>query len=156
MYKVGQSVKLINSTLSGTIVKIIKKSNSTEYTVNINNINLTLPEEKLEISLTNYKKPNLNKIQKAVTFNLTKNILSNEIMLRHQNELEAISNLEIFIDTAICNNISTIKIIHGKNGGILRNAVHEFLKSHPLVLNFHIGYYHEGSFGVTIANLKNH
>ena len=77
-----------------------------------------------------------------------------EIMIRHQTVDEALFNLEKFIDNAICNNIKIVKIIHGKNGGILRREVHKYLDNSPFVKEHRLGGYYEGSYGVTIAFLK--
>ena len=51
-------------------------------------------------------------------------------------------------------NISEIRIIHGKGTGALRSAVQEELKSHPSIKEFRLGVYGEGENGVTIALLK--
>ena len=77
-----------------------------------------------------------------------------EIMIRHQTVEEALSNLDKFIDNAICNNVKIVKIIHGKNGGILRKEVHKYLENSPYVKEHRLGGYYEGSYGVTIAFLK--
>lgn len=39
-------------------------------------------------------------------------------------------------------------------GGVLRKSVHEYLASSPYVKDFRLGNYFEGSYGVTIVNLK--
>lgn len=75
-------------------------------------------------------------------------------MIRHQTVDEALSNLDKFIDNAICNNVKIVKIIHGKNGGILRREVHKYLENSPYVKGHRLGGYYEGSYGVTIAFLR--
>ena len=50
--------------------------------------------------------------------------------------------------------IKNIKIIHGRNGGVLRKAVHEYLKHNKNVESYRLGNYYEGSYGVTIIKLK--
>lgn len=79
--------------------------------------------------------------------------ISNEIMLRHKFKDEAIAELDKYIDQALIEKLGRIRIIHGRHGGILRNAVHEYLKNHPFVKEFHIAGYSEGGIGVTIAYL---
>ena len=59
--------------------------------------------------------------------------ISNEIMLRHKFKDEAIAELDKYIDQALVEKLGRIRIIHGRHGGILRNAVHEYLKNHPYV-----------------------
>lgn len=67
---------------------------------------------------------------------------------------DGIYKLDSFIDRAVMSNISTITIIHGKGTGLLRQAVHRRLKSHPSVKSYRIGVFGEGEDGVTIAELK--
>ncbi len=67
---------------------------------------------------------------------------------------DGIYQLDAFIDQAVMSNISTITIIHGKGTGLLRQAVHKRLKSHPSVKTFRLGLFGEGEDGVTIAELK--
>lgn len=77
--------------------------------------------------------------------------IPNEIMLRHKFKEEAISELDKYIDQAIVAKLGRVRIIHGKHGGILRKAVHEYLASHPYVKEYHIADYSEGGLGVTVA-----
>ena len=67
---------------------------------------------------------------------------------------DGVYQLDAFIDQAVMSNISTITIIHGKGTGLLRQAVHRRLKSHPSVKTFRLGLFGEGEDGVTIAELK--
>ncbi len=77
-----------------------------------------------------------------------------EIDLRGQTVDEAIGNLMLFIDKCVLNNITEIRIIHGKGTGALRSAVKDELKSHPNIREFRLGVYGEGENGVTIASIK--
>lgn len=67
---------------------------------------------------------------------------------------DGIYQLDAFIDQAVMSNISTVTIIHGKGTGLLRQAVHKRLKSHPSVKTFRLGLFGEGEDGVTVAELK--
>lgn len=67
---------------------------------------------------------------------------------------DGVYQLDAFIDQAVMSNISTVTIIHGKGTGLLRNAVHRRLRSHPSVKNFRLGLFGEGEDGVTVAELK--
>lgn len=78
-----------------------------------------------------------------------------EIMLRHKLKEEAIWELDKYIDQAIVAHIPRVRIIHGKHGGTLRKAVHEYLSTNPFVKEYFIADYNEGGYGVTIAILKN-
>lgn len=108
---------------------------------NINNIVL-LPENFA------YTKPkSISKIS------ISSQNVPNEIMLRHKLKEEAISELDKYIDQALVAKLGRVRIIHGRHGGILRQAVHDYLKSHPYVKEFNIAGYEEGGIGVTIAIL---
>jgi DNA mismatch repair protein MutS2 len=52
--------------------------------------------------------------------------------------------------------LPSVRIVHGKGTGVLRQAVHETLAEHPLVKSFRFGDWGEGGAGVTIAELANH
>ena len=77
-----------------------------------------------------------------------------ELDLRGQTVEEALGNLGLFIDKCVLNNISEVRIIHGKGTGALRTAVQEELRHHPNVAEYRLGVYGEGENGVTIAKLK--
>lgn len=120
------------------------------YTVKINNKKMKLDENKLELFDYN----DLSR-KSTVMYDISTNLdMENEIMLRHKTREEAIYELDKFIDSCIVNKIKIIRIVHGKNGGILRNAVHEYLKENKNIQSFRLGGYFEGQFGVTIAMLK--
>ena len=108
-------------------------------TTNISNVSI-LPEDFVP------QKPNTRS-----NISISSTDVPNEIMLRHKFKDEAISELDKYIDQAIVAKLGRVRIIHGKHGGILRNAVHEYLKTHPYIKDFHIADYHEGGIGVTIA-----
>lgn len=145
MYTIGDYVKVTNSNITGKIVNISKQY----ITILAND------------KIVKLKKEQIKKIKEPT--NISKDIKVNvqlssppidEIMIRHQTVEEALSNLDKFIDNAICNNVKIVKIIHGKNGGILRKEVHKYLENSPYVKEHRLGGYYEGSYGVTIAFLK--
>lgn len=145
MYTIGDYVKVTNSNITGKIVNISKQY----ITILANDKIVKLKKEQIE----KIKEP--ANISKDIKVNVK--ISSppiDEIMIRHQTVEEALSNLDKFIDNAICNNVKIVKIIHGKNGGILRKEVHKYLENSPYVKEHRLGGYYEGSYGVTIAFLK--
>lgn len=133
---------------SKLVWKISKIENNRVY-LTMNNKKMVTSVNNITI-LENYLPEKNNKIN-IIT---NSNYFTNEIMLRHKTKLDALEELDKFIDSAITNNIARVKIIHGKHGGIIRNAVHEYLNSHPYISSYNFGDYHEGGFGVTIANIK--
>lgn len=86
--------------------------------------------------------------------NVNENTPQLEINVIGKTELEALSEVENFVDSAIVNGISEIKIIHGVGKGILLKAIRAYLKSNKNILEYRRGKYGEGENGVTIATLK--
>ena len=79
---------------------------------------------------------------------------SSEINVIGYNVEEACFAIDRYLDQAVMNGLGTVRIVHGKGTGILRNGVHNFLKKHPHVKDYRIGTYGEGEMGVTVVNLK--
>jgi len=90
---------------------------------------------------------------KGVVSKASRNVKT-ELDLRGQDSEQAIMELNSFIDNAILSGVQTIRIIHGKGTGVLRDAVSRRLKQHKSVASFRLGRYGEGENGVTIAELK--
>ncbi|MBO7453137.1 MAG: endonuclease MutS2 [Clostridiales bacterium] len=76
-----------------------------------------------------------------------------EIMLLGKRSDEAVSELERYIDDCSLSGIKTIRIVHGKGTGALRNAVDDFLRQSRRVKSHRLGRIGEGDDGVTIAEL---
>ena len=98
--------------------------------------------------------PTINNVRISVNSTMKAQEIASEVMLRHMHVEEALYVLDKYINDAILANLNTIRIVHGKGEGILRKAVHEYLKKHPNVKSYRLGEYGEGDFGVTIAELK--
>lgn len=62
--------------------------------------------------------------------------------------------VDSYLDEAILAGVRTVRIIHGKGTGALRNALHNFMKSDSRISSFRLGAYGEGDTGVTIVELK--
>ena len=77
--------------------------------------------------------------------------MSSEVDLRGMDTVEAICVLERYMDEAMRAKLSTVRIIHGKGTGALRQAVQQSLKRNKFVKSFRLGVYGEGEDGVTIA-----
>ena len=67
---------------------------------------------------------------------------------------EAVFVVDKFLDDASLAKLQTVRIVHGKGTGKLKNSIHKFLKTNPHVKSFRIGTYGEGEMGVTVVELK--
>lgn len=77
-----------------------------------------------------------------------------EINVLGKTSLEALDDVQNFIDQAIVNGLEEIKVIHGVGEGVLLKAIRDYLKTDKNVLEFRRGKYGEGENGVTIIKLK--
>ena len=78
--------------------------------------------------------------------------MSSEIDLRGMDTVEAICVLDRYMDEAMRAKLSSVRIIHGKGTGALRQAVHQDLKRNKFVKTFRLGVYGEGEDGVTMKS----
>jgi DNA mismatch repair protein MutS2 len=79
---------------------------------------------------------------------------SSEIDLRGMDSIEAIFELDRYIDQSLLSGIPTVTVIHGKGTGALRSAIQAHLKGHKAVKTYRAGTYGEGEAGVTVVELK--
>ena len=77
-----------------------------------------------------------------------------EINVIGKTELEALTEVEYFLDQAIIHNLEEVKIIHGVGQGVLLKSIRNYLKTNKNILEFRRGMYGEGENGVTIVKLK--
>ena len=80
--------------------------------------------------------------------------VSTEINLLGMTVDEAMAQLDKYLDDAYLAHLPSVRIVHGKGTGALRNAVHKYLKRIKYVESFRLGEFGEGDAGVTIAEFK--
>ena len=90
----------------------------------------------------------------VVNKTVERTVLPRECNLIGMTTLEAIPELEAFLDGALISGLAEVRIVHGMGTGKLRAAVHSFLRGHARVESFRLGKYGEGESGVTIVTLK--
>ncbi|MFC2000001.1 Smr/MutS family protein [Chloroflexota bacterium] len=66
---------------------------------------------------------------------------------------EALPKIDQFLYEAYINQRPSVRIVHGKGTGALRNAVRAWLPRHHLVKSFRWAEQEEGGGGVTIVDL---
>ncbi len=115
--------------------------------------NLKMHIKLKDLSLcTEEKKPTASKVK--VVKNLPKDKPVLEINILGLTVIEALYEVDNFIDRALIDNLDEIKVIHGVGTGKLKNAIAEHLKKHKRVESFRSGKYGEGETGVTFIKLK--
>lgn len=81
-------------------------------------------------------------------------IIPSELMLRRLPVDEALYRLDKYLDAAFMAGHSSVRIVHGKGTGAVKNAVWERLAQHPLVKSYELAPYGQGDAGVTIVELE--
>ena len=80
--------------------------------------------------------------------------VSSEVNLIGMTTDEAVPEMEKFLDDAYLAHLETVRVVHGRGTGALKEAVHRRLKKLPYVKSFRLGEYGEGDTGVTIVTFK--
>jgi DNA mismatch repair protein MutS2 len=80
--------------------------------------------------------------------------VSTEINLLGRTVDEALAELDKYLDDAYLAHLPSVRVVHGKGTGALRNAVHKHLKKLSYVKEYRLGEYGEGDAGVTIVTFK--
>lgn len=62
--------------------------------------------------------------------------------------------LDAYIGACLAKNIHSLRVIHGKGTGALRETVHALLRRDPRVLHFRLGDETSGGWGATCVRLK--
>lgn len=145
--------------------EMIKKINKTSSSKELNNIRNDLNKkikettpvvnaETIKKLQESFKMPKV-KEKATVNYNISKSrTISSEINVIGQNVLDATSLIDKFLDDCSLAKLQTVRIVHGKGTGKLKNGIHEFLKTNPHVKSYRMGTFGEGEMGVTVVELK--
>ena len=149
----GDEVIIRSLGTKGVLVDAPDKSGNAQVkagilTTRVNIKDLKLVEE--ESALIKDGKKN-----KVSTYSVQKNHdFKDEIDLRGMNGEEAWFAVDKYLDSAILYGFRTVRLIHGKGTGALRQAMQNFLRTDKRVASFRRGQYGEGDSGVTVVELK--
>lgn len=77
-----------------------------------------------------------------------------ELNLIGERVRDALEQLEAFLDQAVLEDASAVRIVHGMGSGALRDAVREYLSGSPYVTRFEQAEQRAGGAGATIAYLR--
>ena len=77
-----------------------------------------------------------------------------ELNVIGQTVLDAVQEVDDFLDRAALAGLEEVRIVHGMGTGRLREGIREHLRGHPHVAAFRGGVYGEGEGGVTVVTVK--
>lgn len=151
--RIGDTVKVLSMNLTGTVHTLPNEKGDLYVQMGIlrslvNIKDLVLVEETPVLG-NKKKSTGAGKIKMAKSASV-----STEINLIGKTTDEAIALLDKYLDDAYIAHMPSVRIVHGKGTGALRNAVHNHLKRLKYIKSYRLGEFGEGDAGVTIAEFK--
>lgn len=140
----------------GIVLSFPSKSNQVQVQIGSMKMNVDIKYlRKIEKNDTNKNAKNKS-ISSSVSYkNISKSRnIKTEINILGLTVDEAILVVDKFLDDCSIANLQTVRIIHGKGTGKLKNGIHKFLKANSHVKSFRLGTFGEGEMGVTVVELK--
>lgn len=153
--KIGDSVKIVSMGLKGT-VSTLPDSKGNLYVqcgiirsqTNIKDLVLVMEQEITAPGLSKGKSFSSGmKMSKAMSISYECNLIGKTVD-------EALAVLDKYLDDAYLSHMESVRIVHGKGTGALRNAVQSHLKKLSYVKSYRAGEHGEGDAGVTIVTFK--
>ena len=153
--QVGEKVRIKANGMVGEVSIVSDKA----VTVIIGNIKSKMPLDKVERITSNEYKSAVKAAPKPVTQTTSMDSSISERKLNFKMELdvrgqrvnEALDNVMHYIDDAIMLNVSSVRIIHGKGTGALRDEIQRFLRATPGVVSAKDESVQLGGSGVTVV-----
>ena len=149
--RIGDSVRVLSMNLKGTVHTLPNAKGDLYVQMGIlrslvNIKDLVLIDEDASPAAKKYGGTSSGKIKMSKAASV-----STEINLIGMTVDEAIAHLDKYLDDAYVAHLPSVRIVHGKGTGALRNAVQAHLKNQRYVKSYRMGEPSEGGAGVTIA-----
>ncbi len=150
--RIGDSVKVLSMNLKGTVsTKPDAKGNLfVQMGILRSQVNIRDLEKLADDSSGSYSsaktRTGSSKLKMSKSYSV-----SAEINLIGKTVDEAITELDKYLDDAYLAHLPQVRVVHGKGSGILRKAVHQYLRRQKHVASYRLGEYGEGDSGVTIV-----
>jgi DNA mismatch repair protein MutS2 len=154
--KVGEKVRVKENRMVGEVIRVSNKA----VTIAVGNITSIMPLDKVErISSDEYKAatkaPETRIIQRVnEDLNARRLKFSPELDVRGARLQEAMDIVVHYIDDAIVLNVGSIRIIHGKGTGVLRDELQKYLRTVPGISSVRDEHVQFGGAGVTVVNFE--
>lgn len=150
---IGDRVRVLSLNLEGTVSTLPNAKGDLfvqmgilRSQININDLEFLSEAEQPKISAPSSGSGKI-KMSKSAS-------VSTEINLIGMTVDEAMGHLDKYLDDAYLAHVPSVRIVHGKGTGALRNGVHQHLKRCKYVKTYRLGTFGEGESGVTIAEFK--
>ena len=152
-FKLGSAVKVLSLNLNGTVSSLPNAKGDLFVQMGIlrsqvNISDLELIDEPV-VTGPNLQKTSTGKIKMSKGLSV-----ATEINLIGMTTAEAIPALDKYLDDAYLAHLTSVRVVHGRGTGALKNAVHAHLKRQKYVKTYRLGTFGEGDTGVTIVEFK--
>lgn len=151
--KKGDAVRVVSMGLKGTVSSLPDAKGNLFVQCGIlrtsTNVRDLVRIEEATITAPSLSKTGSGKIRMSKSFSI-----SPEINLLGKTVDEALAALDKYLDDAYLAHLESVRVVHGKGTGTLRNAVQQHLRRVKYVKSFRQGEYGEGDAGVTIVVFK--
>lgn len=151
--KVGEKVRIKDNGMVGEVAKVSNK----QVSVIIGNITSSMSPDRVERISSNDFRESSRKQFKPVEQKVDTSIMERKMQFKPEIDIrgarlsDALDAVTHYIDDAIMLNIGTVRIIHGKGTGVLREEIQKYLRTIP-GLTVRDEDIRQGGTGVTIVN----
>lgn len=150
---IGQRVHVVSMNATGSITSLPNQKGQVNVQLGIMNMKVNVSD--LELAADEAAAAHASGGNSAGHLRYTKSMeVSGELKLLGLTVDDALIELDKYLDDAQVAHLSSVRIVHGKGTGALRNAVRAKLRCDRRVKSFRQAEYGEGDAGVTIVEFK--
>ncbi|MBP3563657.1 MAG: Smr/MutS family protein [Bacteroidales bacterium] len=155
--KAGEKVRVKENGMVGEVAKVSAKA----VVVVIGNISSKMPLDKVERITSNEFKSAVKETSRPVSAIKVDNSISErklnfstEIDVRGERLNDAVEKVTRYVDDAVMLGVSSVRIIHGKGTGVLRDELQKLIRTIPGVAGVRDEHIQFGGTGVTIVTFE--
>ena len=155
--KVGEKVRVKENGMVGEVQKVSPKA----VVVAIGNISSKMPLDKVERITSNEFKNAIKETARPVStirvdsaISERKLNFSTELDVRGERLNDAVEKVTRYVDDAVMLGVSSVRIIHGKGTGVLRDELQKLIRTIPGVASVRDEHIQFGGTGVTIVTFE--
>lgn len=151
--KIGTTVRILSLNATGSVCSLPDAKGNLFVMCGILKTKTNIRDIVLSSEASNQnkqaQKSTIGKLKMSKTMSI-----STEINLLGRTVDEALNELDKYLDDAYLAHLPSVRVVHGKGTGALRNAIHSHLKRMKNVKEYRLGEFGEGDAGVTIVTFK--
>ena len=149
----GDEVYVVSLDKTGVLIEAPDRSDKVTVQMGIIKSKIRIADLQLIEDDNNAKASANAKKSPAVKVTVSRDF-KGEVDLRGKTGDEAWSVVDKYFDDAMVAGFHSVRLIHGKGTGALKNALWAYLRRDSRVASFRIGQFGEGDGGVTVVELK--